>query len=292
MTGLKKNVIKLYPCNRQSLVELSLPSITIGRQAELLGISRSSIYSCPVVNMIDIDIMHAIDEIFTKCPFYGKRRICIELQKQGIAIGIKKTRSLMQKMGLETIYQKPKTSISHPDHQKYPYLLRGIDITAPNHVWATDITYIRMPQGFIYLIAIIDWYSRFILTWDISITLEATFCITALESALRKYTHPSIFNSDQGVQYTSVGFTNILLSNGIAISMDSRGRCYDNIFIERLWRTIKYEEVYLKQYQSVSEARQNLKEYIYFYNYERPHQSFNYKTPAELYFQSPSNISS
>ena len=247
--------------------------------------SRSSIYYRPIVPREDIVMMHLIDEIFTKCPFYGKRRICAELHRRGIDIGIKKTRSLMSTMGLEAIYAKPRTSQSHPGHHKYPYLLRGISITRPNMVWATDITYIRMPNGWIYLTAIMDWFSRFIIAWELSITLEADFCIAALENGLRRYDQPDIFNSDQGVQFTSQDFTAILHSHDIRISMDGRGRCFDNIFTERLWRSIKYEEVYLKEYVSVQDAMTNLGEYINFYNNERLHQSLNYQTPAEVYFQ-------
>lgn len=250
--------------------------------------SRSSIYYRPIVHWEDIVIMHLIDEIFTKHPFYGKRKICAELNRREIDVGIKKTRSLMRIMGLEAIYAKPRTSQSHPEHHKYPYLLRGISITKPNMVWATDITYIRMPNGWIYLTAIMDWFSRFIIAWEISITLEADFCITALQNGLRRYDQPDIFNSDQGVQFTSQDFVSILHNHNIRISMDGRGRCFDNIFTERLWRSIKYEEVYLKEYVSVQDAMTNLGEYINFYNNERVHQSLNYRTPAEVYFQKSS----
>ena len=229
--------------------------------------------------------MHTIDEIFTKCPFYGKRRICAELNRRGIEVGIKKTRTLMRTMGLEAIYAKPKTSQSHPEHRTYPYLLRGLTITQPNHVWATDITYIRMPQGWLYLMAIMDWFSRFIIAWETSITLETDFCASALHHGLHQYAPPEIFNSDQGVQFTSQEFTTILTDHDVRISMDGRGRCFDNIFTERLWRSVKYEEVYLKEYRSVQDANHNLAEYINFYNHERLHQALNYSTPAEVYFQ-------
>lgn len=285
VTGLKKKLINCHPKKRKSLLEPDHPDITLTRQAELLDISRSSIYYKPVVNQYDKKIMDLIDEIFTKCPFYGKRRICKELQRRGIDIGIKRTRTLMKKMGLEPIFQKPNTSIPHPDHIKYPYLLSGIDICQPNQVWSADITYIRMPQGWLYLTAILDWYSRFIIAWNLSITLEADFCIQTLEEGLRNHQHPDIFNSDQGVQFTSQEFISILKSNEIRISMDGRGRCFDNIFTERLWRTIKYEEVYLKDYQSVAEAHSSLRDYMNFYNYDRIHQALDYKTPAEIHFQ-------
>lgn len=250
--------------------------------------SRSSIYYRPVVRREDMVIMNLIDEIFTKYPFYGKRKMCIELHRKGVDIGIKKTRSLMRTMGLEAIYPKPKTSLSHPGHRKYPYLLRGLAIEKPNMVWATDITYIRMLNGWIYLNAIIDWFSRFIIAWEISITLETDFCTTALQSGLEQYSQPYIFNSDQGVQFTSREYIAVLEDNDIRISMDGRGRCFDNIFIERLWRSIKYEEVYLKEYETVQDAIVNIGSYINFYNNERSHQSLNYQTPAEVYFQKSS----
>ena len=265
------------------------PKIPLTRQANLLGMSRSSIYYQPIVNERDVVIMNLIDEIFTRHPFYGKRRMCVELNRREMDIGIKKTRSLMQIMGLEAIYAKPNTSRSHPEHRKYPYLLRGLNIAKPNMVWGTDITYIRMLNGWTYLTAIMDWFSRFIIAWELSITLEADFCTKALQNGLARYPQPDIFNSDQGVQFTSQEFTAILLSNNIRISMDGRGRCFDNIFTERLWRSIKYEEVYLKEYETVQDAIANIGAYINFYNNERPHQSLNYQTPAEVYFQKSSH---
>jgi putative transposase len=284
-TGSKKNLNSFSHEKKRSLLDPHHPEISLARQAELLGMSRSSIYYRPRVNAGDIMIMNLIDEIFTKYPFYGKRRMCVELNRRGMEIGIKKTRSLMRIMGLEAIYAKPRTSIAHPEHRKFPYLLRGLAIGKPNMVWATDITYIRMPNGWIYLTAIIDWFSRFIIAWEVSITLEADFCIAALQNGLEKYSQPEIFNSDQGVQFTSQEFIAILQGNNIRISMDGRGRCFDNIFTERLWRSIKYEEVYLKEYNSVQDAVSNLGSYIDFYNNERPHQSLKYQTPAEVYFQ-------
>lgn len=207
----------------------------------------------------------------------------VELRKKGFWIGIKKVRRLMKKLGLISIYRKPNTSQPHPFHRKYPYLLKGVKIDRSNQVWGTDITFIRMQQGWVYLIAILDWYSRYVLGFGISITMEKEFCIETLEETLKK-AKPEIFNSDQGSQFTSHEFTEKLEEQGIKISMDGRGRCLDNIFTERLWRTVKYEEVYLKSYATVQEAREELRAYFDFYNNRRPHQSLNYKTPAEIYF--------
>jgi putative transposase len=276
------------PEKKRPLLEPDHSEISLTRQAELLGISRSSIYYQPVVHEEDASIMHLIDEIFTRRPFYGKRRMCVELNRRGMDIGIKKTRSLMNMMGLEAVYPKPNTSRSHPEHRKFPYLLRGLSITKPNMVWASDITYIRMLNGWTYLTAIMDWFSRFIVAWELSIALEAEFCTSALRNGLEQYPKPDIFNSDQGVQFTSREFVTTLQGNDIRISMDGRGRCFDNIFTERLWRSIKYEEVYLNEYASVQDAVAGLGKYIDFYNYERPHQSLSYQTPAEVYFRKSS----
>lgn len=229
--------------------------------------------------------MREIDTIFTRRPFYGSRRICFELKAQGYVIGRKHTATLMEDMGIEAVYPKKKTSISNKSHKVYPYLLRNVKVCRPNQVWSTDITYIRLSQGFIYLVAVIDWFSRYVLSWQISITLEKEFCIQALENALIINT-PSVFNSDQGSQFTSPQFTKKLIEKDVAISMDGKGRCHDNVFVERLWRTVKYEEVYIKQYASLLDAYQGLKKYFYFYNHQRPHQSHNYLTPAQIYFQS------
>lgn len=269
------------------MVEDRHPSISLSRQAQLLGISRSSLYYAPQINHTEkkkkLYLLNAVDEIYTACPFYGKRRISAELKRQGFDVGIKQARSLMEKLGVEAVYPRPKTSQPNPEHCIHPYLLRNVIIERPNHVWSTDITYIRLQSGWIYLVAIIDWFSRFVISWDVSITLEKEFCVAALQQALQNYPKPDIFNSDQGCQFTSLDFTNVLKEHEIAISMDGRGRCLDNIFVERLWRSVKYEEVYLKNYESVSDAIVNLKNYFDFYNHRRPHQSHNYKTPAEIY---------
>ena len=211
--------------------------------------------------------MHEIDRIFTAHPFYGKRRINVTLRQMGKNIGLKHTRTLMQKMGLEAIYPKKKTSIPNLSHKVYPYLLRNVEILRPNQVWATDITYIRLLQGFVYLVVVIDWFSRYVLSWKLSITIEKEFCMEALEEAL-KVDLPEIFNSDQGSQFTSPEFTEKLGEKQVQISMDGKGRCMDNIFTERLWRSVKYEEVYIKNYSTPLEAYQGLKEYFNFYNFQ------------------------
>lgn len=261
-------------------------AISLLRQSELLGISRSSIYYRPAVNPEDILIMNAVDEIFTRYPFYGHRRIKPELKEEyGIDIGKKRIISLMKAMGLNAIYPRKKLNLSDPDkqHKKFPYLLKDLPIVRPNQVWGTDITYIKLKNYFCYLVAMLDWYSRYVITWRLSPTLENTFCVQALKEALQMNT-AGIHNSDQGVQYTSLNYINILEANNIKISMDGRGRCMDNIFTERLWRTVKYENIYLNEYANISEAEQGLNEYFKFYNEKRRHQSLDYKTPAQIYF--------
>lgn len=270
---------------RKELIVSDHADISISRQVELLGISRSSFYYAPRPDPEEIQITRAIDEIYTQRPFYGSRRMKDALSDDyAIKIGRHQTRRLMRLMGLEAIYpkKKPKTSISEQSHKKYPYLLRELPITRPNQVWGTDITYIRLEEGWAYLVAILDWYSRYVVAWEISPTLESDFCITALNAALQKE-NPEIFNSDQGVQFTSHDFTEILNARGIKISMDGRGRCMDNIFTERLWRTVKYENVYLKSYRNIREAREGLAEYFQFYNHKRRHQSLDNQTPADVY---------
>jgi putative transposase len=227
--------------------------------------------------------MHLLDELYTETPFYGSRRMRAMLLKMGYSVNRKRIQRLMRLMGLEAIYPKPNLSKPHPDHQIFPYLLRGLKIRKNNQVWGTDITYIRLSRGWLYLVAIMDWFSRYVLSWALSTSLEADFCILALEKAL---THglPEIFNSDQGSQFTSGEFIKALRQHPIQISMDGKGRAIDNIFTERLWRSLKYEEVYLKDYKSVAEARQGIQDYLKFYNEERLHQSLSYRTPAEVYF--------
>lgn len=226
--------------------------------------------------------MRRIDEIYTAHPVYGSRRLMVELNRSGLSVGRDLVRSLMRKMGIEAVYQKPNLSKPHPDHKIYPYLLRGMTIDRPDKVWSTDITYIRMSNGFLYLTAVIDWYSRFVLSWRISNSLDGLFCREALLEAL-SMGKPEIFNTDQGVQYTSGDFLEILLSRGILPSMDGKGRALDNVFIERLWRTLKYEHIFLREYKSGLELHHGLKEYFRYYNNERPHMSLDYSCPSELY---------
>lgn len=227
--------------------------------------------------------MKQIDEIYTDYPFYGSRRILAQLNRIGINIGIKKVRSLMKKMGIEAIYPKPNLSKSNPEHKVYPYLLKNVVIDKPNQVWSTDITYIKMKRGWLYLAAVMDWYSRYVLSWELSNTLDMDFCLKSLHIAL-KTGKPKIFNSDQGSQFTSLKFTSELEAKNIRVSMDGRGRAFDNIFIERLWRSVKYEEVYLNEYFSTKDVYLGLKNYFKFYNEKRLHQSLDYQTPAEIHF--------
>jgi putative transposase len=269
---------------KRAWIEPAHPSISIQRQCELLGVSRSSYYyQSQGESPENIILMHRIDELFTRYPFYGVEKMTAHLARQGRQANVKRVRRLMRKMGLEAVYPKPKLSQRHLEHRVYPYLLRHLRITRPNQVWCTDITYIRLVSGFVYLVAIMDWFSRYVLSWELSISLDTAFCLTALERALREAT-PEIFNSDQGCQFTSLAFTGTLLSAGIAISMDGRGRAYDNIFIERLWRSVKYDKVYLSDWQQVGDAYTGLDEYFSFYNHERPHQSLSNHTPAEIYY--------
>jgi len=227
--------------------------------------------------------MKLIDEIHTKTPFYGSRKITEVIRLKGHEINRKRVQNLMRKMGLNAIYPGPNTSKRRHDHRIYPYLLKGVEIEELNHVWSTDITYIRLGQGFLYLVAVIDWYSRYVLSWQISNTLDTYFCIEALEMAL-EHGKPKIFNTDQGCQFTSEAFTKCLLKREIAISMDSRGRALDNIFVERLWRTVKYENIYINDYRTAKETYSGLKAYFDFYNKERIHQSLGYKTPESIHF--------
>lgn len=227
--------------------------------------------------------MRLLDEQYSRTPFYGVRRMTYWLRARGCQVNGKRVRRLLRQMGLEAIYPKPRLSQATPGHRIYPYRLRGLKIERPNQVWASDITYIRLRQGFIYLVAILDWFSRYVLSWDVSVSLESDFCLAALEWALQMGC-PEIFNTDQGAQFTSEGYTGRLEKSGITISMDGRGRALDNIFVERLWRSVKYEEVYLHDYERVEEAVKNLREYFWFYNHERPHQALGYQTPAAIYF--------
>jgi len=272
---------------RREVVDHRHPSLSIVRQCRLLDISRAGLYYQPKgISEEDLTLMKLIDRQYLMTPFYGARKIAAWLKSQDYNVNRKRVRRLMRLMGLKAIYRRPKTSKPAPGHKIYPYLLGGLKITRPNQVWAADITYIPMARGFLYLVAIIDWYSRYVLSWRLSNTLDDDFCVEALEEALRKG-RPDIFNTDQGSQFTSEAFTGFLEQHGIRISMDGKGSYNDNLFIERLWRTVKYEEVYLKAYQDARDARIGLGSYFRFYNTERPHQALGYKTPAEVFISTP-----
>lgn len=265
------------------MIDPEHPTLSMQRQCELLGLSRSSYYyQARGEDPYNLELMRLIDEHYTKRPFFGIRRMTDHLRRQGHLVNHKRVQRLMRLMGLEAIYPKPKTSQAHAEHHTYPYLLRGLVIDRPDQVWCSDVTYIRLVEGFVYLVAVMDWYSRYVLAWRLSCTLDASFCLEALEEALSKG-QPEIFNTDQGVQFTSAGFTSMLTDAQVRISMDGRGRCFDNIMVERLWRSVKYEEVYLKDYQQVRDAAQGLGDYFPFYNMERGHQSLDYRTPYEVY---------
>ena len=260
-------------------------ALPLTQQSRIVELSRSSLYYKAVpISERDLERMRLIDVIHLKYPFYGSRRIRNELRDLGHDIGRGHVSTLMQKMGIMALYQKPRLSAPHPSHKVYPYLLRGVEISRANHCWATDITYLPMARGFCYLVAIMDWASRRVMAWRLSNTLDASFCTEALEEAIMKYGSPDIFNSDQGSQFTSEAFTGILNTHGIRISMDSRGRWLDNVFVERLWRSVKYEDVYLKAYGSLTEARRGLTEYFEFYNQRRRHQGLDDRTPDEVYW--------
>ena len=260
--------------------------MSIKRQCELAQIPRSTVYyEAQGESQANLELMRNIDKLYTKRPFYGARRIAISLSQPNQPVSRKRVGRLMKLMGIEAIYRKPRTSKPTPEHEVYPYLLRGLSIDRPNQVWATDITYIPLLHGFAYLVAVMDWFSRYVLAWRLSNTMDSSFCVEALQEALERFGAPEIFNTDQGSQFTSKVFTTELKTHGIAISMDGRGHFYDNIFIERLWRSVKYEEVYLRDYQSMPEATHGLGCYFHFYDYERIHQALGYQTPAAVYLK-------
>jgi putative transposase len=277
---------------RREAVDRRHPSLSMVRQCRLLDISRSGLYyQSKGISEEDLALMKLIDRQYLATPFYGARKIAAWLKSQGQLVNRKRVRRLMRLMGLKAIYRRPRTSKPAPGHKIYPYLLGGLKITRPNQVWAADITYIPMARGFLYLVAIIDWYSRCVLSWRLSNTLDAGFCVEALEEALKEG-KPDIFNTDQGAQFTSEAFTGLLEQHGVKISMDGKGSYNDNLFIERLWRTVKYEEVYLKTYQDARDARIGLGSYFRFYNTERPHQALGYRTPAEVFTSIPVEVTS
>src|ERR1700746_1164145 len=261
--------------------------LALTKQSALLGISRGSVYYEPApVSDADLALMRRLDELHLEFPFAGARMLRGPLAAEGSKIGRRHVTTLMRRMGIEAIYRRPNTSKPAPGHRLYPYLLRGLMIDHPNHVWATDITYIPMARGFVYLAAVMDWFTRRILAWQLSNTLEATFCIDAVEQAIAQYGCPEIFNTDQGSQFTSAEFTKVLTGNGISISMDGKGAWRDNVFVERFWRTVKYEEIYLRAYESVAEARSSIGRYLEFYNGGRPHSALDRRTPDQAYYTS------
>jgi len=272
------------------MVEPGHAALSIVRQCELLDISRSAYYYRPrEVSNDDLACMRIMDEVFMKRPFFGARRLRDELRDQGFTIGREHTATLMRRIGIEAIYPKKRLSLANKENRTYPYLLRGLTIDRPDQVWCSDITYIRLRHGYAYLVAVMDWYSRYVLSWELSMSLESDFCVAALENALRIST-PEIFNSDQGSQYSSSAFTDVLKGAEIRISMDGRGRAFDNIMIERLWRTVKYEEVYLTDYPQLFTARDRLDAYFGFYNEERRHSSLDEQTPSAAYWAGRSRM--
>jgi putative transposase len=269
---------------RLALVNHDDPALPVVAQCRLLKVARSTLYYQPVaVSADDLAVMRRMDELYLAHPFYGSRRMAAVLRREGWAVNRKRVRRLMRLMGLWAIYQKPNTSRQHPEHKVYPYLLRDLTIDRPNQVWCADITYIPMAKGFVYLVAVMDWFSRRVLAWRVSITMDAEFCIEALREAMERFGQPDIFNTDQGAQFTSTEFVGELAGRKIRISMDGRGRYLDNIFIERLWRSLKYEEVFIKAYGAVIEARRSIGKWLEFYNDERPHQALDYRTPREIF---------
>lgn len=286
---VKKNgwVHEMSVSEKRICIQPEFLGLSIVRQCELLSLPRSSYYrsACDPsrTSPENLKLMRLIDEEYTRHPFYGSRKIRIYLKRQGHFVSRKRVQRLMRIMGIQSVAPKPNTSSPRRNHKIYPYLLKGLNINRPNMVWCSDITYIRLPGGFVYLTAIMDWHSRYVLSWEISVTMEDDFCVNALESAIRRYGRPDIFNTDQGAQYTGKDFTGVLAEHGILISMDGKGRAMDNIFIERLWRSVKYEEIYLHEYQNVKELIKSLKRYFDFYNFERSHQSLDDQTPAEIY---------
>jgi putative transposase len=261
--------------------------LSIKRQAELVNIARGSAYYVPrAASEADQRLMRRIDELHLEHPFAGARMLRDMLQREGFGVGRRHVGTLMSRMGIQALYRKPNTSKKHPGHAVYPYLLRGKKIERANEVWAMDITYIPMAKGWVYLAAVVDWASRRVLAHRVSISMDTAFCLDALEEAFARHGRPEIFNTDQGSQFTSLAFTDAIKSRGVAISMDGRGAWRDNVFVERLWRTIKYEEVYLHAYESVSDARQRIGRFVEFYNTRRPHSSLGKKTPDEFYFAS------
>jgi putative transposase len=271
--------------SRRSLIESGHEELSLGQQCDLLMISRSGCYyKAKELTIEDLALMRAIDEQYLQTPFYGRRRMAVAMRAKGFDAGEKKIRTAMQTMGLEAIYPKPNLSKANKEHKKFPYLIRDMIVRQADQVWAADITYIPMIKGFGYLFAIIDWFSRYVVEWELSNLLDANFCVIALERGLAKK-KPDVFNTDQGVQFTSSQFVSRLEGHGVRISMDGKGRALDNVFVERLWRSVKYENIYLRGYENLREVKAGLIEYFQFYNENRPHQGLKYRTPAEVYFE-------
>ena len=271
------------PPLKRALVEAAHPQLSVARQCQLLGLSRSTLYYQPAQQTQEnLALMRLIDQEYTRCPFYGSRRWRAWLRDQGHQVNRKRVQRLMRLMGIEAIYPKPRLSVVDRQHKVYPYLLRGVAVVRPDQVWSADITYVPLSCGFMYLAATIDWYSRYVLAWRLSNTLDGSFCLEMLQEALSQG-KPEVFNTDQGVQFTACAWTGCLESAGVAVSMDGKGRCLDNVFVERLWRSVKYEDIYLKGYQAVPPLQDGLAVYFPFYNEQRPHQALAYRTPAEVY---------
>lgn len=290
LSGLKKNLSSLK-ADKRELIDARHKSLSVRQQCDLLDISRSSLYYKPRPLSEGMQtLLNLVDEIYTEYPFYGKRRMRAHLWRENqLDVGLARIRTAYRKLGLEAIYPKPKLSMPNKEHKIYPYLLRDVEIVRINQVWSTDITYIRLKKGFVYLMAIIDWFSRYVLDWKLSISLEADFCVETLSKCLSQG-RCEIFNTDQGSQFTANDFTGLLLARGVQISMDGKGRALDNIFVERLWRSVKYECVYLHAFETVQEAISKIKKYFLFYNNKRPHQALSYNTPAEVYFKKGSAL--
>lgn len=286
MAQKKVSTAGLGLTEKRAMVEPDDTKISVRRQCQLIGLNRSTLYSNPQPTQEspeNVEVMRLIDEIYTAHPYYGSRKIRCLLVEKGNKVNRKRVQRLMRRMGIESIAPKPNTSLKNSNHTVYPYLLRGLKVDRVNQVWSTDITYIRTGKGFCYLVAIIDWHSRAVLSWKLSNTMDTGFCLEALKDAIEAYGCPEIFNTDQGSQFTSNSFTGELLNRGIKISMDGKGRALDNIFVERLWRTVKYEEIYPKQYDSIRDIRHGLDSYFSFYNEERPHQALGYKRPMDVH---------
>ena len=289
MAKKKDGASRLNVQEKVAMIEPLHKKLSVSRQCGLLNLPRSSYYRKDRrigESEYNLELMRLLDEEYTRHPFYGSRKLRKYLNDLGYKVNRKRVQRLMKLMGIQSVAPGPNTSKPAPQHKIYPYLLRGVEVTRANQVWCTDITYIRLKGGFVYLVAIMDWYSRKVLSWELSATMDDSFCVSTLERALRLYPKPEIFNSDQGSQFTGNAFTSVLKNADIKISMDGKGRCMDNIFIERLWRSVKYEEVYLNEYESADQLRRALSKYFYFYNEERPHQHFEYQTPMAVYRES------